>query len=165
MQTIDNKTFELYHNGGREGRLVYSSDAFNNGILEASLQYVLNAVTTGVWTTTLQDEKQNIKIVSWIKVETGGIISLRFPGKKKKYAFRKSAGWKLRFSLSQKDGEEILSIIPSVNWQKSSHDFVLQLNEEFETECNAFLILQAVHCANCCLSMMNGGKVPALISI
>jgi hypothetical protein len=52
-----------------------------------------------------------------------------------------------------------------VNWQKESHDFILQLNDEFEAECDPFLILQAVHCANCSLSMMTGGKVPALIGI
>jgi hypothetical protein len=98
-------------------------------------------------------------------VETGGIISLRLPVKKRKYFFKKSSGWRLRFSLTNKDSEDLLTILPHVNWQKESHDFILQVNEEFESECDSFLILQAVHCANCSLSMMTGGEVPALVSV
>ncbi len=85
--------------------------------------------------------------------------------RRKKYYFRKSQNLKLRFSLFNKENEELLTIIPSLNWHKKSHDFILQINEEFEKECDPLLILQALHCANCSLSMMTGGKVPALVSI
>jgi len=39
------------------------------------------------------------------------------------------------------------------------------INEEFREECSSLLILQAVHCAKCWMSMMNGGPVPALVSV
>jgi hypothetical protein len=52
-----------------------------------------------------------------------------------------------------------------MNRDKQLHDFILQLNVDFEKECNAFLILQALHYASCSLSMMTGAKMPALVSI
>ncbi len=161
IQTINSKTFELYEAEELTGRLIYSNDSFSNGIIEASQQYILSSTGTGAWNTTLPDKK----VICRTTVQTGGIISLRLSSLKTKYQFKKSAGWKLRFSLFHKTGDDILSIIPNVNWQKKSHDYILQLNEEFEKECDSFLILQSLHCANCCLSMMNGGKVPALVSI
>lgn len=145
-------------------RLSYTNSSFTDGAIKTESGYLLNAIAAGTWVIHLENEAPS-KIKSKMKVETGGVISLRLPGKKKKYFFKKTSGWKLRFSLSNKDGEDLLSIIPKVNWPKESHDFILQLNEEFEKECDSFLILQAVHCANCSLSMMTGGKVPALVSI
>jgi hypothetical protein len=115
---------------------------------------------TGSWITC-----EGNKTIARIKVEPGAQISIKVECRKKKYLFKKSAGWKLRFSLQNKEGEELLTLLPSVNWVKEAHEYALQLNEEFEEECDSFLILQAVHCANLSMSMMTGGKVPALISI
>jgi hypothetical protein len=112
-----------------------------------------------------RDTELKARAKSRIKTEAGGLMSIAIPGNQKKYLFKRSSGWKLRYFLLNGDGEELLSILAKVNWQKKSHDFILQVNEEFEKECDSFLILQALHCANCSLSMMNGGKVPALVSI
>ncbi len=98
-------------------------------------------------------------------METGGTMSMRGFYKRKKLIFKRPANFKLRFSLFNAEGDDIITLIPSVNWKKQSYDFILQLNEEFEKECNALLILHTLHCANCSLSMMHGGNVPALISI
>jgi hypothetical protein len=165
INTVNKKEFELLdENNNTTARLLYTNSSFNDGVIETEDRYQLNGIATGTWTIHLESDLP-AKIKSKIKVETGGVMSLRLPGKKKKYFFKKTSGWKLRFSLINKEGEDLLTIIPKVNWPKESHDFILQLNEEFESECDAFLILQAVHCANCSLSMMTGGKVPALISI
>jgi hypothetical protein len=166
LYTIDKKSFELFGDDQRTaGRLLYSSDAFIKGVIETSQTYQLTGIATGIWITSLDNIKDSKKTASSMHVETGGVISLKLAGKKTKYYFKKSAGWKLRFSLRNKEGEDLLSIIPNVNWQKESHDFILQVNEEFESECSPFLILQALHCANCSLSMMTGGDVPALVSV
>jgi hypothetical protein len=143
---------------------LYKDNSFSNAQVLLEETFTLNLISTGIWNTQLTSGK-TIKIVSEIKVGTGGMMTLRQINKRKKYIFKKSTNWKLRFSLFNASDDEMLSLIPTVNWQKESHDYVLQLNEEFEKECNSFLILQAVHCANCSLSMMNGDKVPALISI
>lgn len=165
INTVTKKEFELLDENGKvAARLVYANSSFSDGAIETEDHFLLNGIAAGIWIIHLESEIP-AKIRSKIKVDTGGVMSLRLPGKKKKYFFKKTSGWKLRFSLSNKDGEDLLSIIPKVNWPKESHDFILQLNEEFEKECDSFLILQAVHCANCCLSMMTGGKVPALVSI
>ena len=165
INTINKKTFELLdENKLVVAQLIYTSSAFDDAIIETAEKYLLNGIATGIWVTHLGNDN-SVKIKSKIRVETGGIISVALSGKKRKYFFKKSGGWKLRFYLASKDGEDLLTIIPLVNWQKQSHDYILQLNEEFESECDSFLILQALHCANCSLSMMTGGKVPALISV
>lgn len=165
INTINKKTFALLdENEVVIAKLGYTNSAFDDATLVADEKYFLKGVTTGIWVTRLSNDN-SLKIKCRIRVETGGILSVRLPGRKKKYFFKKSGGLKLRFFLTKKDGEELLNILPTVNWEKESHDYILQLNEEFEKECDSFLILQAVHCANCSLSMMTGGKVPALVSI
>lgn len=165
ISTINNKHFELLDESGvSAGSLVYTNNAFENAVIEAGSSYLLNAVATGTWVTIIPGDTA-AKQRSRIRVETGGVISVWLPGKRRKYFFKKSAGWKLRFSLLNREQEELLTLVPNVNWQKGSHDYNLQLNEEFETECDSFLILQAVHCANVSLSMMTGGEVPALVSL
>lgn len=163
--TINKKMFQIVdENAAEVARMIYNSSDFEHAEIESEGNFLINKKATGVWVTTIK--KNNIeKVKSRIKVELAGIISVQLTGKKRKYYFKKSANWKLRFLLANREGEELLCLIPLVNWQKESHDFVLQLNEEFEKECDPFLILQAVHCANCSLSMMTGGKVPALVSI
>jgi hypothetical protein len=165
ITTINKKTFELLdEKKAAVARLIYTSSAFDDALIETGESYLLNGITTGIWITqvsTGNDGKTNSKI----KVEMGGVMSIALLTKKKKYFFKKSTGWKLRFSLTNKDGEDLLTLIPNVNWQKEAHDYILQLNEEFESECDSFLILQALHCANCSLSMMTGGQVPALVSV
>jgi len=164
INTINNKKFELLSDSNSTvARLIYNSHALDNAVMQVQETYLLNGIAAGTWTTHLISSDGKAK--SQINVATGGSMTVRFFGKKRKYIFKKSTGWKLRFSLVNKEGEELLSIIPNVNWQKESHDYILQLNDEFEKECDALLILHAVHCANCSLSMMTGGKVPALVSI
>lgn len=164
INTINKKNFALLdENKIAIAQLIYTSSAFDDAIIETAEKYLLNGVATGIWVTHLGNDN-SVKIKAKLRVETGGIISISLPGKKKKYFFKKSGGWKLRFYLTNKDGEDLLTIIPHVNWQKESHDYILQLNEEYEKECDSFLILHAVHCANCSLSMMTGGQVPPLIS-
>ena len=165
IYTVDKKNFELQNDEGFiAGRLTYSSNAFDKALIETKDEFRLQLIATGIWAVILNTSSTE-QIITKIKVETGGIMSIRGFYKRKKYLFKKSANFKLRFSLFNNEGEDMLTLIPSVNWQKESHDYILQLNDEFEKECDSFLILQAVHCANCSLSMMTGGKVPALVSI
>lgn len=165
INTISNTQFELKEEESvKKAATQYEDSSFNRGEITAGEMYSLKLVATGTWAVSLllnDDEK----LVSTIKTETGGSMSITKFYRRKKYYFKKSQNLKLRFSLFNKDGEELLTLVPSVNWQKQSHDFVLQINEELEKECDHLLILQALHCSLCCLSMMTGGGVPALVSI
>lgn len=165
IETVNKNTFQLMNEHNTAvATIIYTNSSFAKASLQTSEYFLLNCTGTGIWVT-VQEKDRIKKTKTRMKVESGGIISLNLVYKRKKYLFKKSAGWKLRFSLVNLDGEELLTIIPSVNWEKESHDFILQLNEEFEDICDSFLILHAVHCANCSLSMMTGGAVPALVSI
>jgi hypothetical protein len=165
IYTVDKKIFEL-QNAEKViiGSIKYQNSSFSQALIILADKFTLQLIATGVWVTIFNDTAAE-KIMTNIKVESGGTMSIRKFYKRKKYTFKKSANWKLRFSLFNADGDELLTIVPTVNWKKESHDFNLQLNEDFEKECDAFLILQALHCANCSLSMMQGGSVPALISV
>lgn len=165
INTTSNIQFELEEKEtGKKESIRYEDNSFNKGEIKARENYSLKLVSTGTWAVSMlvHDEE---KLVSTVKTETGGSMSITKFYRRKKYYFKKSQNLKLRFSLFNKDNEELLTIVPSVNWQKQSHDFVLQINEDFEKECDGLLILQALHCALCCLSMLTGGEVPALISI
>jgi hypothetical protein len=165
IYTISNIEYKLQKFEARKKiTMQYENNKLTKGDIKAEENYVLKLVATGTWVLSFTLEQKE-KLVSTIKTETGGSMSITRFYKGKKYYFRKSQNLKLRFSLFNKDNEELLTIIPSVNWQKQTHDFVLQLNEDFEKECDELLILQALHCALCCLSMMTGGEVPALVSI
>jgi hypothetical protein len=146
------------------GSILYSDNSFKEAVIQIEDCFILQLLSAGVWVTRIKDNQKE-KIITTVKVQSGGILSMRKFYKRRKYIFKKSTNWKPRFSLFNAAGDELLALIPAVNWKKESHDYNLQLNDEFETECDSFLILQAVHCANCSLSMMTGGEVPALISI
>jgi hypothetical protein len=165
IYTVNKNRFELKSaEQSVVGCIEYESGSFSEGVVILKDTFNLQLIATGVWITLFKDATA-VKVIAKIKVEAGGTMSIRKFYKLRKYTFKKSANWKLRFSLFNTDGDELLTLVPTVNWKKESHDYILQLNDEFETECDAFLILQAVHCANCSLSMMTGGEVPALLSI
>lgn len=165
IYTVGNTQFELEEKEtGKKATIQYEGSGFTKGEIKAGENYSLKQVATGTWAVSLMQSDEE-KLISTIKTRTGGSMSITKFYRRKKYYFKKSQNLKLRFSLFNKDNEELLTIVPSVNWQKQSHDFVLQINEELEKECDGLLILQALHCALCCLSMMTGGEVPALISI
>lgn len=165
VNTISKEKFELQtEHLIMAGSITYKDSSFTEAIIQLDERFVLQLISPGVWVTRLKTG-QSEKTVAAIKTESGGILSVRKSNRKQKYTFKKSTNWKSRFSLLNSSGEELLALMPAVNWKKESHDYILQLNEEFENECDSFLILQAVHCANCSLSMMTGGEVTALISL
>jgi hypothetical protein len=165
INTVNKKRFELINTEQTViGSIEYQNSDFSEGLILLADTFHIQLIAIGVWVTIFNTGSTE-KIMTNIKVEAGGTMSIRKFYKRKKYSFRKSVNWKWRFSLFNVEGDELLSLIPTVNWKKESHDFNLQLNEDFEKECDAFLILQALHCANCSLSMMQGGSVPALISV
>jgi len=165
INTLSNVKFEIRtEDQVLAGSIIYSDIGFSEAALLLDEEFALRLISPGVWVTGYSATKQE-KLIATIKAETGGVLSVRKLNRRRKYIFKKSTNWKSRFSLLNSSGEELLALIPAVNWKKESHDYILQLNEEFENECDSFLILQAVHCANCSLSMMTGGEVPALISV
>ncbi|MBK6826611.1 MAG: hypothetical protein IPG86_07010 [Chitinophagaceae bacterium] len=161
IQTLS-KTKFILHNGENlpASTLGYTDSGLASAELITSDYFLIRQTGTGIWHTMLQSKK-----VASTTVEPGARLLIQLINRRKKYRFIRSSNWRLRFSLYHMNGEEMLALLPRVNWQKESHDFILQLNEEYEKECDSFLILQALHCANLCLSMMNGGKVPVLINI
>ncbi len=164
INTISNIEFELENpEGNDKATLHYGDNSFYKGEIQMGESFSLQQIATGTWAISLLLNEHE-KLVSTIKTETGGSMSITKFYRRKKYYFKRSQNLKLRFSLFNKENEELLTIVPSVNWQKQSHDFILQINDELEKECDGLLILQTLHCALCCLSMMTGGEVPALIS-
>ena len=150
--------------GMQAGELIYKDESMREASLRVTDSYTIRYTGTGKWESfNLEGGKESL--LSRIKVTRGAVMELSFPRRRKTYRFKRSGAWRLRFVLLNKQGEEMLGILPSINWKKMIHDFTLQINEEFREECSSLLILHAVHCANCWMSMMNGGPVPALVSV
>ena len=146
------------------GELIYKDGSMREASLQVTDNFAIRYAGTGKWESfRLSGGKESL--VSRIKVNRGAVMELGFPFRRKQYRFKRSGAWRLRFVLLNKQGEELMGLLPTINWKKMIHDFTLQVNDEFREECSSLLILHAVHCANCWMSMMNGGPVPALVSV
>lgn len=144
--------------------LIYTGENLIAGKLITSMEIKIAHTATGTWHTFT--EAGGLKrIIAEIKMRPGGLISLYFSAKKKKYKLRNAGIYKNRFILCNSRQDEMLSLLPVINWDRKGHDYSVQINEELAHECSTVLILHAIHCANCYLSMINGGTVPALINI
>jgi hypothetical protein len=145
------------------GVLQYENNLFQKGAINTGEKLQLENTATGIWKSFLATGNTKQQAAE-LKVSTGSTISIKLNGHKSKYRFKRTGGWKARFILLNKDGEEIMALLPRINWQKKTYEFVLQLNDEFEQECTPVLILHTLHCACCSLNMLNGA-VPVLINV
>jgi hypothetical protein len=141
------------------GTLLYTSEHFQQAVLYAAAEYHITHNQRGAWITC---EAESNKEVAVCKVGISGTITLQYGGKI--YQFKKPHSWKPRFVLLNSDKEEIAALLPTLNWEIKGYDFILQLNEEFSGETDAFIILQALHCAVCSLAMINGQLTPVVIT-
>jgi hypothetical protein len=156
--TTGKNAFQLLREDGIfAGSLVYSTDDFSTALMSTGSEYIIESDGSGRWITKnkktgFQYAQQVVELDGKIKIETG----------KKQFMFIKPVSWKPRFFLINSLGEELAGFIPSVNWKLESYNFSLQLNEEFSKETDAFIILQALHCAVCSMAMLNGIVLPAI---
>lgn len=159
--TNDSLSFSLENNKGDTlGTIRYLDDELKEATLRTEEAFQIINNKPGIWTFFHQESK---KISGRIKVGTGGKITVE--SNNNRFQFRKTVSWNLRFVLCNMQEEELLALKPAINWQFKAHNFILQLNEELTTECSSFLILQALHCARCCLGMMYDKTVPPIVSI
>lgn len=83
INTITKKNFALLdENKIAIAQLIYTSSAFDDAIIETAEKYLLNGIAIGIWVTHLGNDN-SVKTKSKIRVETGGIISVSLPGKKR----------------------------------------------------------------------------------
>lgn len=139
------------------GYLQYTGDHLQEALLQTAAEYIISHNKRGAWITC---EKGKNKETAVCKVGISGTITILYHGKV--YQFKKPHSWKPRFVLLNSEKEEIAAFLPSVNWEQKGYDFILQLNEEYSEETDAFLILQALHCAVYSLAMMNGQVTPVV---
>lgn len=76
---------------------------------------------------------------------------------RQQFLFKRMGFWKTRFALLlANDHEEVVALIPKVNWHKGGYDFTVQVNEDFKGVITPLLMVVCLHCANCSLKIMNG---------
>lgn len=148
--------------GTTAGQIVYESTA-SEGVIKTELLLMIEHADVGRWHTSIMVQGRK-KIIAEIKIRPGGWIMLSYIPAKKKYKLRCAGIYKNRFVLCNGHQDELLSLLPAINWNGRGHEYAIQVNEEFSSECNPLLILHAIHCANCYLGMLNG-VIPALINI
>jgi hypothetical protein len=73
-----------------------------------------------------------------------------------RWLFKRMGFWKTRFALINEQEEEILALLPKVNWQTCAYDFSVQLNDEFKPQLTPLISVICLHCAHYSLKMMNG---------
>ena len=150
--------YQLSLDDGRfAGSLIYKDAGFETAGIFTDTAYTLEKSGAGSWVTRKTGESG---ILATCTVELDGKISVHHGSLS--YSFVKPINWKPRFCLLNSQQEEVAAFIPTINWELDSCNFSLQLNEEFSTQTEAFLILQALHCAVCGMAMLNGLTIPAI---
>lgn len=139
------------------GSLLYTQEAFQQAEIRTQTSYHLEKAGAGQW---IIRESGQEYILSSCHVELDGRIRLQTMDAS--YQLVKPLNWKTRFSLINEEDEEIAAFLPTLNWETEGFDFSLQLNDEFINETEAFLILQALHCAVCGMAMLNGLLTPTI---
>lgn len=76
-----------------------------------------------------------------------------------RYVFKRMSFWRTRFMLLNEAEDEVVALLPTVNWGKSSYEFSIQINEEFQELLTPFLSVICLHCAIQSLKMMNGEEI------
>lgn len=150
--------YQLILDDGRfAGSLSYKDASFDSAEIFTDSAYILEKSGAGNWVTRKTGET-TILVTSMVELD--GKISVRYGTVL--YSFVKPINWKPRFCLLNSQQEEVAAFIPTINWELNTCNFSLQLNEEFSNETEAFLILQALHCAVCGMAMINGLTIPAI---
>jgi hypothetical protein len=159
-----NDLYSLFNTSGTVvGELHYADHTMQKGELIADKKLILENTGAGLWRTFVIVSARK-KVFAEMKVSTGSIITLKQTGIKQSFRFKRTGGWKMRFVLLNKDSDELMAILPKINWIKKGHDYKIQLNEDYSHQCSSLFILHALHCANCSLQMLNG-NIPALLNI
>ncbi len=73
-----------------------------------------------------------------------------------RYLFKRMGFWKTRFALLNEQDEEIIALLPKINWQTSGYDFSVQVNDELIPQLTPLISVICLHCAYYSLRMMNG---------
>lgn len=145
----------LQADGTTAGCLTYPAGNLETALLNCQQEYQLINDKQGIWTSiAITDGERK----ATCRVDINGTISVRIHPED--YLFKKPESWKPRFVLLDKDGEEIVALLPSVNWESKAYDFVLQVNEDLHAGSDPFIILHALHCAICSMWMLNGNMIP-----
>lgn len=141
------------------GSLLYNNLDCGNGLLQCGPVYMIQNNEPGAWTIA---ENMAAAPAAVCRVGIAGIIGIQTGSGS--YVFKKPAGWKPRFALLNGENEELLAVLPVLNWENRTFDFMLQLNGDYKHLLDSFLILQAIHCAVCSMAMLNGRMVPAVVA-
>jgi hypothetical protein len=136
------------------GILWYKKKTYREALLQINND-LITIQSSMVLLNTIATLNNNNQIIT-AKAGMGNSVTLNLHTLNKQYFFKKTGLWKLRFIVTNINGEELFALLPTLSWTKKTHDYKLQLNEEYNAEITPLLILYALHCSNCSLTMMNG---------
>ncbi len=153
------------HEGQLGGELIYDNADMTNAAIRVEGELLeISYSIPGKWVSVQKEQGASRKLFL-AALRPGGTIYLNHCSLRRYYSVRKSGKYNGRFDLVNRKKEELLTIHPLINWKLRGHEYRIQLNEEYRQECSSLLILQAVHCVNCLLGIINGTAVPALVDI
>ncbi len=153
------------HEGQQCGELIYDNGDMTNAEIRVVGQLLeISYCKPGKWVS-VRKGQGTVRKQFLAALRPGGTIYLTHCSRRRNYSVRKSGKYNGRFDLVNLKKEELLTIHPLINWKFRGHEYRIQLNEDYRPECSSLLILQAIHCVNCLLGIINGTTVPALVDI
>lgn len=103
---------------GTEASIKYADTRFTEAEIVSELNYKISQTSPGLWEV-VKLARAGEKKVSIIQTKPAGSMVITILRHHKKYYIRRSQNHKLRFYLLTGSDDELLSIVPVIDWQKN----------------------------------------------
>ncbi|WP_045688244.1 hypothetical protein [Hymenobacter sp. AT01-02] len=156
VNSTDARTFTVLANATVLGTLKYAEWFSFESVLTLTDGTSLRIEPKGFWGTTVEVKDQTAVVLSFNMHWNGNIVlKSRLGGTNKAFVVQNRGVLKNDFVLVDKEGHELLTIRPTLKWNKANYDYTVTSTEIFETlEVKNILLLVAIHCTNYYMSMM-----------
>ncbi|GAB3750517.1 hypothetical protein [Spirosoma pomorum] len=144
------KTFLLTRNEQTVGNLTYETWFSSKATIDLEDSLPITIQPKGIWETSLE-VKQAETILFDLELKWNGqlVLDRRGADSVEAFTFKQKSLTDFTFVLLSPDAEELLSIKPSIKWNRVTTDYQLFASDSLEhLPDKDVLLLLAVHCAN-----------------
>ncbi|MCB2377507.1 hypothetical protein LGH70_07935 [Hymenobacter sp. BT635] len=151
LKSTDARTFTLAANDALLGELKYPEWYSYKALLALPDGTALRVEPRGFWGTTIELKDEQDAVLLSFKMHWNGSIILKssLGGVNRAFVLKGKDLLEREYVLLDRQGQELLTIRPKINWSKVNYDYTVVSSEAFEAlEQQAILVLMAIHCTN-----------------
>jgi hypothetical protein len=145
-----NKEFQLSDLDGRFlGKLTYEKWASYTASATTQYAEFFDFKSKGFWHQSIVVERGGTEIAS-LKMNWKGNIIIDIKGNdiEQDYMLKSVGIWKTHFTLQDRFSNDVIALKPDYKWNSGHHEYVIEVNPDFQNQVDETLVLMAVYCAN-----------------